>query len=216
MTIKKESLIELNRPDGIVTFMAKQRILEAAVFLAEEEGAQALTLEKVAERAGVSKGGLLYHFRSKEALLAGMLESVISEHEEMLDARVAEGVPSYQAMIDMALSKSVNHHNLITAFFTALAADPQMSQSILEHKVAWHERLVQDGLEADQRTVLELVLDGLYAGTSLGITEITDEKAHLLRQGLHRVLRPKTDTLLARMFQEILPLAEASVPLVAE
>ena len=35
----------------------------------KEEGVVKLTLEAVAQRAGVSKGGLLYHYPSKEALI---------------------------------------------------------------------------------------------------------------------------------------------------
>ena len=36
-------------------------------------GVPGLTLEAAARGAGVSKGGLLYHFASKEALLAALL-----------------------------------------------------------------------------------------------------------------------------------------------
>lgn len=42
----------------------KQRILDAAAEIARELGPGHLSLEAVATRAGVSKGGLLYHFPS--------------------------------------------------------------------------------------------------------------------------------------------------------
>jgi AcrR family transcriptional regulator len=51
-----------------------------------EAGATHLTLDAVAKSAGVSKGGLLYHFPSKEALLEGML----ARHFEQVDAEVAK------------------------------------------------------------------------------------------------------------------------------
>ena len=59
------------------------------------------TLEQVAARAGVSKGGLLYHFRDKAALAEGLLErlGVLSEQDaeamaEVVRRRRATGGPA--------------------------------------------------------------------------------------------------------------------------
>ena len=51
------------------TSPSKQRLLKAAAEITALDGAANLTLDKVAERAGVSKGGLLYHYPNKQALL---------------------------------------------------------------------------------------------------------------------------------------------------
>ena len=40
------------------------------------DGAAALTLDAVAAEAGVSKGGVLYHFGSKRALIDGLLDAL--------------------------------------------------------------------------------------------------------------------------------------------
>jgi AcrR family transcriptional regulator len=58
---------------------SRERILNAASELVREVGSGRLTLEAVAERAGLSKGGLLYNFPSKDALLQGMVERMIEE-----------------------------------------------------------------------------------------------------------------------------------------
>jgi AcrR family transcriptional regulator len=58
---------------------SRERILDAAAELVTEVGSGHLTLDAVAERAGLSKGGLLYNFPSKDALLQGMLERLIAE-----------------------------------------------------------------------------------------------------------------------------------------
>src|SRR3954454_9447968 len=57
----------------------RERILDSASELVREVGSGRLTLDAVAERAGLSKGGLLYNFPSKDALLQGMLERLIAE-----------------------------------------------------------------------------------------------------------------------------------------
>jgi AcrR family transcriptional regulator len=53
--------------------------------LVADQGASSLTLDAVAQAAGVSKGGLLYHYPNKDALLAAMIE----RHCDDLDERCA-------------------------------------------------------------------------------------------------------------------------------
>jgi len=50
----------------------RDRILDALETLLLDDGADKATLEAVASRAGVSKGGLLYHFPSKDAMMAAI------------------------------------------------------------------------------------------------------------------------------------------------
>src|SRR3954447_15333123 len=57
----------------------RERILDSASELVREVGSGRLTLDAVAERSGLSKGGLLYNFPSKDALLQGMVERMIDE-----------------------------------------------------------------------------------------------------------------------------------------
>ena len=51
----------------------RDRLLDAAEALLVEAGPRGLTLDAVAAAARVSKGGLLYHFRSKDALVEGLV-----------------------------------------------------------------------------------------------------------------------------------------------
>ena len=54
--------------------VAREAVLDAFESLLIEVGERAATLDAVARRAGVSKGGLLYHFPNKEALIAVLLD----------------------------------------------------------------------------------------------------------------------------------------------
>jgi AcrR family transcriptional regulator len=56
---------------------ARDKILDATLELIGDVGVPAVTLDGVAARAGVSKGGLLYHFRFKEELLAAANEHLV-------------------------------------------------------------------------------------------------------------------------------------------
>ncbi|MDN6529646.1 MAG: TetR/AcrR family transcriptional regulator, partial [Brevibacterium sp.] len=67
----------------------KERLLDSFETLLDEHGAAGATLDAVAAKAGVSKGGLLYHFGSKAELIKGSLErlgSLVEEDVEMMKA----------------------------------------------------------------------------------------------------------------------------------
>lgn len=53
---------------------ARDRVLDAYETLLIDHGPGSATLDAVAAAAGVSKGGLLYHFASKDALVTGLLD----------------------------------------------------------------------------------------------------------------------------------------------
>src|ERR671914_2182921 len=64
----------------------RTELLDAAVAVVRRDGAAALTLDAVAAEAGVSKGGVLYHFASKRALIDGLLQRWLDDFEARLDA----------------------------------------------------------------------------------------------------------------------------------
>ncbi|MFI8632349.1 TetR/AcrR family transcriptional regulator [Microbacterium sp. NPDC077663] len=50
----------------------RSSIVEAAIRVAEAQGITAVTIDSVAAEAGLTKGGLLYHFPNRSALLVGV------------------------------------------------------------------------------------------------------------------------------------------------
>lgn len=65
--------------------LSRQRVLAAAVALVDAQGIQALTMRRLADELHVEAMSLYYHLRDKEALLDGVVETVLGE----IDAAVA-------------------------------------------------------------------------------------------------------------------------------
>ena len=63
---------------------ARPKMIEAALKVVDERGVTALTLDAVAEKAGVTKRGLIYHFPTKHALLTGIHEDLAARIEQEL------------------------------------------------------------------------------------------------------------------------------------
>ena len=63
------------------TPLTKERVLHAAVALAERDGIEAMTMRKLADELGVGAMTLYYHVPNKEQLLDGMVDIVFGEIE---------------------------------------------------------------------------------------------------------------------------------------
>ena len=61
--------------------LSKERVLDAAVALADESGIEALTMRKLAEVLGVEAMSLYYHVANKDVILDGMVDRAFSEIE---------------------------------------------------------------------------------------------------------------------------------------
>lgn len=66
----------------------RAQLLEACAHMILAQGVAGLTLDAVAQMAGVSKGGLLHHFASKQALL----DALYNELLEQMDAQISNAM----------------------------------------------------------------------------------------------------------------------------
>ena len=55
------------------------RILQAALELFNEHGSAAVSSNRIAERCGISKGNLQYHFRNKQEIIYAVFQQAINE-----------------------------------------------------------------------------------------------------------------------------------------
>lgn len=62
--------------------LTRERVLEAAIDLADEIGIESLTIRKLAARLDVGAMTIYHHVPSKEAIVDGMVEAVFSEIEK--------------------------------------------------------------------------------------------------------------------------------------
>lgn len=169
---------------------ARQRILEAANAVAERAGAAILTLEAVAAEAGVSKGGLLYHFASKEALLAGVVEFHMAEHRACLEAMEARypatGGGYLQAYIDAQLAMASEHKeaDALRSFIAAAVHMPGLLDLPREDARAHLARLRGLGPGFVEALVLTLALDGLFFSSAFEMLDLTADEQRALAEGL--------------------------------
>jgi AcrR family transcriptional regulator len=62
--------------------LSRERVLDAAVTLADQEGLSALSMRRLGQELGVEAMSLYHHVAGKEALLDGMVDAVVAELNE--------------------------------------------------------------------------------------------------------------------------------------
>lgn len=72
-------------PPSSRTALSPDRIVEAAIALAEEQGIQAVTIRRVAKRLDVTPMALYWHFKNKDDLLDGMVDWLYGEMDFSVD-----------------------------------------------------------------------------------------------------------------------------------
>ena len=149
--------------------LTRETLLRAATQVILDKGVEALTLDAVAQQAGVSKGGLLYHFPNKNALVVGLGEQLIQEFEVALQAEYdqddAPGTPGQWTRAYVRSTLRMSGQTLaLVARLTSLIVEmpPELMTSAEAYEQRCRQRIENDGLDPTQATIIQLAIDGLW------------------------------------------------------
>jgi AcrR family transcriptional regulator len=174
----------------VVRPSCKSLILDAAEAFVLDVGAANLTIDGVAERAGLSKGGVLYHFPTKESLLVEMLsrrlEAGRADRQAVLEKTEPGPAQRLKADITALLQyKNEQDKRFASAFLAAIANEPKLMETVRAYH---HERFAahgSEGAEFEDKCLLLLAADGLFLLEVLQISPFSPEQRERL---VHRLL----------------------------
>lgn len=147
---------------------AREKILDAYARLLVSEGERAATLDAVAARAEVSKGGLLYHFKDKKALVTGLLERL----RELVRADVEamrtspEGAARYYVRTSVWEDSPLDRM-LVAALQLGRDSHPEAAALLGEMHEVWWQLLTEQTGDRDIARAILLLGDGLYYSAAL-------------------------------------------------
>lgn len=144
----------------------KDRILAAAMAITYSEGARHLTIDAVTVKTGLSKGGVLYHFPSKAALLEGVIAHCLLQVRTRLDTHLATLAgstnPTLRAMICVFKDVLEETLSLPVALLAASAENPALLAPVrAEFKLMWQSMKSETNNPAES-FVIWSALEGLY------------------------------------------------------
>lgn len=147
----------------------RARVLDAYADILATDGVQAATLDEVAHRADISKGGLLHHFGSKEDLIAGLIDRLIAEHHADREATKNAGPDVVHAYLRASMvAKDDNRATLIAAMRLAGTGNEAVDAAIAYTEKSWFDLLNDDIDDPVLSRLIQLVGDGLYLNAMVG------------------------------------------------
>jgi AcrR family transcriptional regulator len=151
------------RDPSAVKESVRDRILAAAMAVAKESGAGRLSLDAIARRAGVSKGGLLYHFPKKDALMRALVEHHLAGIDEA--TREAENHPRQPNAVARAF---------IVAYRDMAGCQPTRPSGVLAALA----------IDLDMSLIAFLAVEGLKALDLFEADPLTTEERNRVLDGL--------------------------------
>jgi len=166
---------------------SRESILQAAEEIVARRGPAHLTLETAANEAKVSKGGLFYHFRSKEALLEAMIrrsmELLESEHVKVAESLTGERNGKLKANIIGTLRHLEGQRPVLTAVIAAIANDPKLVEPMRESIRKEFQELSKDlTLRTEDIAILFLASQGLLLMELLNLSFLTPSQVRRVTQ----------------------------------
>ena len=173
----------------------REAVLNAAAQIIVRLGISAFTIDAVAQEAGITKGGVLHHFPSKEALLNGLIDQVTQGFRAKLDEALEQepaGQPGrwLRAYIRTIFSVQFENINLMPALAATVAADPQMIERIRRSMQESQVAAVNDGLDPTTATLIRLAVDGVVFTKAFSLNVIDKETSQHVYEALFGMTNP--------------------------
>ncbi|MGH9627395.1 MAG: TetR family transcriptional regulator [Bryobacteraceae bacterium] len=150
-----------------------QAILEAAEKVILRTGAAKATLDEVAREASISKGGVLHHFPSKEAVLVGVLQGLIARFEAEIESfRREDPEPRgafTRAFLRATLKPSACCVDVFLALNAAYCYTPALVELHREVNARWQRRVEDDGIDPVHASIVRFAADGLWLARIHGV-----------------------------------------------
>ncbi|MFY9291212.1 MAG: TetR/AcrR family transcriptional regulator [Methylorubrum rhodinum] len=168
-----------------------QTILDAAGAVLRRGGGRALTIDAVAAQAGLSKGGVLHHYASKDALILALVARKLEELRAGISACETEAGPQPGpaglglAMVAHLREAYCEDDDFSRALLIAAAENPEALAGYRAFVAERLERLAS-AEPPGAGAMLFFAILGLVMGRTLGFHDIGGAQAEALFGALER------------------------------
>jgi AcrR family transcriptional regulator len=173
---QKTAMTKIRNPTS-TAIDTRQRLIDAAFGIAIESGPNAITLDAVAERAGTSKGGLLYHFKTKDALFEELVEFAICKFQERVDgAHLTAGQGSSASAYVLASTDPFAPEDVLwrTGLLALIFYQPRLTEIWRTRMEQWTSVDRREGMDPNAAVIARLAADGMWFRSLLNASPVND------------------------------------------
>lgn len=154
-------------------------------------------LDAVAADAGVSKGGLLYHFPSKEALAEALVERLVegfdADQARLIDRDDQQNGRWTRAYLRSTVTPKGEPADgsaaLMAGILAGMGGNRERLGPLYEAFARWQDQLEDDGVDPVRATLVRLAADGLWLSALLGLPPIEKKLAREVLATLEELSR---------------------------
>ena len=178
----------------------RNSILEGAVRVLRTAGAGA-SLDAIAKESGITKGGLLYHFKNRETLLFAVAEDSIRlfrtqvfEQVDLSENHPGKLLRGYvRALFQLLSSNAETDYFGLWESLTFVEGVPEL---LTMDAARWRDEFLEDGLNYDRVMIVQNAAEGFISAQYLdqGITREMSEHFQILLLDLTNENGPITKT----------------------
>lgn len=160
--------------------LVRRALLDEAARITLEQGLSKMTFQAVADAVGVTKGGVMHHFATKDALILEVFYDAMAKFEAEVNAAMAKDPVSYgsftRAYIDATISlgeKGQAEFNSQATLYVLMLGDRMLRERWAE----WSNEQLKKYAATDNSETLcmvRLVADGIWLSDFSGI-DISDK-----------------------------------------
>lgn len=160
--------------------LVRRALLDEAARITLEQGLSKVTFQAVADAVGVTKGGVMHHFSTKDALILEVFYDAMTKFEAEVNAAMAKDPVSYgsftRAYIDATISlgeKGQAEFNSQATLYVLMLGDRMLRERWAE----WSNEQLKKYAATDNSETLcmvRLVADGIWLSDFSGI-DISDK-----------------------------------------
>lgn len=180
--------------------MDRDKMLDAAEVVVVRQGIANVTMEAVAAEAGMSKGGLLHHFPTKDHLVEALVTRCAENWRTYYmdaHAKTPEGPGRMaRALIGHCLTDAQVWTEQLrrssASIFAALAHNPSLIQPMRAVYADLHRRVAEDGLPPGVGEAVVAATDGLWLDWVCGLVPVNQQLLDRVRPALEGMLAGAT------------------------
>ena len=166
-------------------------LIDAAERVVERGGGSALTFDAVAAEAGVSKGAVLHHYPTKDALLIAMIERLASREATPASPDALTPRAAVVAHVERAARTRGDQDAVSATLLAAVARDVDLLAPLRVSADAVIEGLTNKGLAPERAAIAHFALDGLWISELLGTSPLDDRSRERMLEALADLIAPE-------------------------
>lgn len=189
----------MNNPDKHAGRSSKRDfLLDVATGIVASHGLAHLTINALVQESGISKAGVIYHFKTRDDLIAALVERIISQFDVMQRNRQAQNAsPSMkstlQELCDDAFDMPDSQRQFLTNMLAAASLYPQLIGPVQKMYSDVYGHMQQFGEHSGKAMLLAAAFDGMTLLELLNFHQFTAEQRALLRTAFAKAISELPD-----------------------